>query len=81
MQLAYFQDAIGLWQEQLSNWIEYKAVPTNDKRFSADEWINIPFFNLLSKQYLLAKEHITSLLEHLYPTRFKSLVLRTENYH
>jgi polyhydroxyalkanoate synthase subunit PhaC len=65
MQLAYWQDAIGLWQAQQTHWNEGRAAPASDRRFSADEWMNNPFFNLLSKQYLLAKEHINSLFEHL----------------
>jgi len=65
MLLAYWQDAMGLWQEQLNHCLEGKIMPISDKRFSADEWVHNPFFNLLSQHYLLAREHINSFLEHL----------------
>ncbi len=65
MQRAYWEDAIGLWQDQFNSCLEGKVVPINDRRFSAEEWVNNPFFNMLSQQYLLASEHINSLLEHL----------------
>ncbi|WP_042239124.1 PHA/PHB synthase family protein [Legionella oakridgensis] len=65
MQIAYWQDALGLLQEQLKYWLEGKAMPIEDKRFLSEEWVNNPFFNLLSQQYLLANEHLNSLLEHL----------------
>ncbi|STX30009.1 poly-beta-hydroxybutyrate polymerase [Legionella beliardensis] len=64
-QIAYWQDAVGLAQEQFSYWLEGKPMPIEDKRFSSDEWVNNPFFNLLSQQYLLASEHFNALLEHL----------------
>lgn len=65
MQIAYWQDAIGLAQDQFSHWLEGKPMPINDRRFSGEEWLNNPFFNLLSQHYLLASEHMNSLLEHL----------------
>lgn len=65
MYTAYWQDVVGLFQEQIQYGLKGKIMPIADKRFSADEWVKNPFFNLLSQQYLLAKEHITSLLEHL----------------
>lgn len=65
MQTAYFKDAMGLWQEQCSHALNGTSLPIDDKRFSADAWKNNPFFNGLSQHYLLASEHINSLLEHL----------------
>lgn len=65
MQIAYWQDAISLAKEQFSSWLEGKPLPIEDKRFNSDEWVNNPFFNLLSQHYLLASEHFNSLLEHL----------------
>lgn len=65
MQSAYLQDAMGLWQDQCKHWLTGETVPITDKRFNTEEWINNPFFNLLSQHYLLASEHINSLLEHL----------------
>ena len=65
MQMAYWQDAVGLLQDQLSHWLEGKSRPITDKRFRSEEWVNNPFFNLLSQQYLLASEHLNSILEHL----------------
>lgn len=65
MQTAYWQDALSLMQEQLTHWLEGKSMPIRDQRFSSDEWVKNPFFNLLSQHYLLASEHINSLLAHL----------------
>lgn len=65
MQMSWMQDAIGLWEDQLNHCLQGTIKPLNDKRFSTEEWVNNPFFNLLGQQYLLAKEHIQSLLEHL----------------
>jgi len=65
MQLAWWQDAMGLWQEQLNHCLAGTIMPINDKRFSSEAWVNNPFFNMLGQQYLLAKEHINSLLEHM----------------
>lgn len=65
MQVAYWEDTLSLMQDHFSLWLEGKAMPIDDKRFSSDEWVNNPFFNLLSQQYLLANEHLTSLLEHI----------------
>jgi len=65
MQMAYWQDSMSLMQDHFTHWLEGKALPIDDKRFSSDEWVNNPFFNLLSQQYLLANEHLNSLLEHI----------------
>lgn len=65
MQVAYWQDTVGLLQEHFTYWVEGKTKPSTDKRFSSEEWVNNPFFNLLSQQYLLASEHLNSFLEHL----------------
>jgi len=65
MQISYWQDAMSLAQEQFGYWLEGKAMPIDDKRFSSDEWVNNPFFNLLSQQYLLASEHMNCLLEQM----------------
>ena len=64
-QVAYWQDAMSLAQEQLGYWLEGKHMPVDDKRFNSDEWVTNPFFNLLSQQYLLASEHMNALLEHM----------------
>ncbi|MDI9819205.1 MULTISPECIES: alpha/beta hydrolase [unclassified Legionella] len=65
MQMAYWQDALNLAQEQFNHWLEGKPMPIQDRRFSAEEWVNNPFFNLLSQHYLLASEHLNSLLDRL----------------
>lgn len=65
MIIAYWKDAIGLLQDQLNHWLEGKSMPITDKRFSSEEWVNNPFFNLLSQQYLLANEHINALFENI----------------
>ncbi|KTD22199.1 poly-beta-hydroxybutyrate polymerase [Legionella lansingensis] len=65
MQMAYWQDALSLAQEQFNHWLEGTPMPIEDRRFSSEEWVNNPFFNLLSQHYLLASEHFNSLLEHL----------------
>ena len=64
-QMAYFQDALGLLQDQLQHWLDGKIKPIPDKRFNSEAWLHNPFFNLLSQQYLLASEHIKALLEQL----------------
>jgi polyhydroxyalkanoate synthase len=63
--ITYYQDAMGLLQDQLQHWLKGQAKPIPDKRFSSEEWVNNPFFNLLSQQYLLASEHVSALLEQL----------------
>ncbi|MDX1837874.1 class I poly(R)-hydroxyalkanoic acid synthase [Legionella taurinensis] len=65
MQVAYWKDAMSLAQDQFSHWLEGKAMPIDDKRFSGEEWVNNPFFNLLSQHYLLASEHMNCLLEQI----------------
>src|SRR5215211_4891441 len=35
-QIAYWQDAVGLAQEQFSYWLEGKSMPIEDKRFSSE---------------------------------------------
>lgn len=65
MQWAYWEQATHLAQTQFSHWLEGKPMPMNDKRFSGEEWLNNPFFNLMSHQYLLASEHMAKLLEQL----------------
>lgn len=63
MQLDYWEDALSLAQTQFSHWMEGKPMPINDHRFSSEDWLNNPFFNLLSQHYLLASEHMNALLE------------------
>ncbi len=64
-QMSYWQDAMALAQEQFTNWIAGKPLPITDKRFNSEEWTNNPFFNLLSQHYILASQHITSLMENM----------------
>ena len=63
MQLNYWEDAINLAQNQLNHWLQGKTMPIEDHRFNGEDWLNNPFFNLLSQQYLLANQHMNSLLE------------------
>ena len=63
MQLTYFQDAMNLAQTQFQYWLEGKPMPIPDRRFSSEDWLNNPFFNLLSQHYILASEHMNALLE------------------
>jgi len=65
MQAAYWQDAIGLSQDLFHSWLKGTPKPSSDKRFRSEEWLDNPFFNLLSQQYLLASEHINLLLNQL----------------
>jgi polyhydroxyalkanoate synthase subunit PhaC len=65
MQVAYWQDALSLAQDQFGHWLQGKSMPIEDRRFNSEEWVNNPFFNLMSQHYLLASEHMNSLLEHL----------------
>ncbi len=64
-QLSYWEQAMSLAQTQFSHWLEGKSLPMADKRFNSQEWLNNPFFNLMSHQYLLASEHMSDLLEQL----------------
>lgn len=65
MQISYLQDAFSLAHEQLQSWLDGKSMPINDRRFSSEEWVNNPFFNFMSQHYLLASEHMNTLLEHI----------------
>ncbi len=65
MQVAWWKDAMGLWEDQLTHCMNGTVMPVSDKRFASDEWVNNPFFSLLGQQYLLAREHIHSLLDHI----------------
>ncbi|MFA5960212.1 MAG: class I poly(R)-hydroxyalkanoic acid synthase [Tatlockia sp.] len=65
MQVDYWQDTFSLMQEQLLCFVEGKPMPISDQRFNSDEWVNNPFFNFISQHYLLASEHINSLLCHM----------------
>lgn len=63
MQLNYWEDAMNLAQSQFRYWLEGKPMPIEDHRFNGEDWLNNPFFNLLSQHYLLANQHMNSLLE------------------
>lgn len=63
MQFNYLQDAISLAQNQFTHWIEGKSMPIEDHRFESEDWLNNPFFNLLSQHYLLANQHMNALME------------------
>lgn len=65
MQVDYMKDAFGLIHSQMSYWMQGKTMPVEDRRFSSEEWASNPFFSFLSQHYLLASEHMNSLLEHL----------------
>ncbi|MCA0404347.1 MAG: class I poly(R)-hydroxyalkanoic acid synthase [Proteobacteria bacterium] len=64
-QISYWEDAVGLAQSMLNSWVEGTPMPINDHRFSGDDWMHNPFFNFLSQQYLLASEHLNSMLENV----------------
>jgi len=65
MQFSYWGDVMNLAQNQFSHWLEGKPLPIEDRRFSGADWQNNPVFNSLSQHYLLASEHMTTLLENL----------------
>lgn len=65
MQTNYWKDAYSLAEAQFQYWIKGEALPISDKRFASDEWVKNPFFNFMSQHYILASEHINSLLEHM----------------
>ncbi|MGL5743027.1 MAG: PHA/PHB synthase family protein [Legionella sp.] len=70
MQIAYWQDAVHLAQIQLQHWLEGKPMPINDPRFNEDDWLNNPFFNMLTQHYLLASQHMNTLFERMdYPDK------------
>lgn len=62
-QWNYWEDAMKLAQNQFTHWLEGKPTPIEDNRFKSDEWLYNPFFNCLSQHYLLATQHMNSLLE------------------
>ncbi|WP_058533177.1 PHA/PHB synthase family protein [Legionella saoudiensis] len=63
MQLTYWKDAMELAQTQFAHWLEGKSMPIADSRFSGEDWLHNPFFNLLSQHYLLATQHMNNLFE------------------
>lgn len=63
MQLTYWKDAMDLAQAQFAHWLEGKSMPITDSRFSGEDWLHNPFFNLLSQHYLLATQHMNGLFE------------------
>ncbi|CAM2930035.1 PHA/PHB synthase family protein [Legionella worsleiensis] len=65
MQLDYWKDAVNLAQNQFNQWLQGKTTPVEDNRFNGEDWINNPFFHLLSQQYLLANQHMNTLLEQM----------------
>lgn len=65
VQVTYWQDALKLLKAQLQHWLDGRSMSIPDKRFNSEEWLNNPFFNLLSQQYLLASEHLNKLLKQL----------------
>jgi polyhydroxyalkanoate synthase len=70
MQIAYWEDAFHLAQTQLQYWMEGKPMPINDPRFLEEDWLNNPFFNLLTQHYLLASHHMNTLFEQMeYPDK------------
>ncbi len=62
MQMAYWQEAMALVGEQMHLWSEGQTSPSQDKRFSHQQWETSPFFYLLWQQYLLAAKHIKELV-------------------
>ena len=65
MQAAYLEDASGLLFKQLNTWLTGQPQLIEDKRFKHESWSSHPFFNLMSQHYLLASEHINSLMEQI----------------
>ncbi len=62
MQINYWHHALELAHNQFTSWLEGKTLPINDKRFASEEWVSNPFFNLLCQQYILASDHLNTLL-------------------
>ncbi|MGL6029233.1 MAG: PHA/PHB synthase family protein [Legionella sp.] len=62
MHLSYWTQAMTLAQNQFSHWLQGKSLPIEDRRFSGDDWLNNPFFNQLSQQYILASNEMDALL-------------------
>ncbi len=67
LQLTYWTQALKLAEQQFSHWLQGKPLPMSDKRFNNEEWLQNPFYNFMSHQYLLACEHIDSLIQQLDP--------------
>lgn len=70
MQITYWEDALLLAQTQFQHWLEGTPMPIHDTRFHEDEWLNNPFFNMLTQHYLLASQHMNTLFEKMeYPDK------------
>lgn len=65
MQLAYWQEAIHLAQNQWHSWLAGKPLLVDDKRFSDKEWLSNPVFSMISQHYLLISQHMNSLLQQM----------------
>ncbi|MBI2784967.1 MAG: class I poly(R)-hydroxyalkanoic acid synthase [Legionella longbeachae] len=83
MQIAYWEDAIKLVQSQFQHWLEGTPMPINDPRFNEEDWLNNPFFNMLTQHYLLASQHMNILFAKMeYPDKntAKRLQFFTKQY-
>ena len=83
MQLSYWENAINLAQVQFNHWLKGKPLPIEDRRFTGEDWLNNPFYNLLSHQYVLASEHVGTLLktiEYEDPNTAKRLQFFSKQY-
>ncbi|PJD93061.1 MAG: class I poly(R)-hydroxyalkanoic acid synthase [Legionella sp.] len=64
---AYQQEARVLLQQQHDYWLGIDGVPPSmdSQRFKAEEWTQHPFFLFISQHYLLFKQHILALIQHM----------------
>jgi polyhydroxyalkanoate synthase len=63
--MVYWQETMSLFQNFLNGWMNLTPMPNQDKRFSSEEWLQNPFFNLLSHHYSLFMKHLDFLLNDL----------------
>ncbi len=63
LQKQFAQRHAVLWQEFLQRGRDGAAAPVSDKRFSAPEWAESPYFDYLRQAYLLNAEFVDCLVE------------------
>lgn len=75
----YSQEAQRLLQNQTQYWSGIAPFPelSEDRRFSAEEWSNHPFFQLISQHYILLEKHLLNLFNKI-PTNDQPSIKRVQ---
>lgn len=64
-QFSYLNEAMNLLNKQFNSWLTGEHIEIDHPRFKNPGWVNNPFFNMLSQQYILATKHLNNLNESL----------------